>query len=289
MVRFRTEILSVKGLRKSNEDSLLVRKLSRKTYILAIADGMGGMTGGDIASKSVLTSILDFLKREIKRNDMQINLKEILKKSFLVGQTCIADNIAVKPQLKGMGTTLTAVLIRDGKYVWGNLGDSRIYLLSEGNMRQITEDHSYIQEYIKKYKNEVSNPIINQYKNIVTKIIDGGLDIPDVYPEDVDNEVLKKGDVFLLCSDGLIIDKTKDYSGLFEGIIYNNKSMKNTVKELIKWALDNGSDDNVSIVLAKFGTLKKQKPLEDDNTVRILPADKSGTDLITNRNDEELC
>lgn len=287
MLRLRTEILSHKGLRDSNEDNLTNQKLARRTYLLAIADGMGGMTGGNIASKIVLRSVVDFLKREIKRKDIQINLKALLDKSFLVGQTSIADKVASDPQLKGMGTTLTAVLIKDGKYVWGNLGDSRIYLLSDGNMKQITEDHSYIREYIKSYKNEISNPIISQYKNIVTKIIDGGLDKPDIFPETADFETLNKGDMFLLCSDGLIIDKIKDYSGFFEGIIYNNRSMKKTAKELIKWALDNGSDDNVSVVLGKFGALKRQKPLEDDNTIRILPKDSSESDLMINRMDKE--
>ena len=238
---------------------------------MAIADGMGGMKGGDVASKSVLLSVIDFLKKEINRKDLQINPKELLKKSFLVGQTCIADKIASNPQLKGMGTTLTAVLIIDGKYVWGNLGDSRIYLLSDGNMQQITEDHSYIQEYIRNYKNEVSNPILTQYKNIVTRIIDGGLDKPDIYPEEVEYEIIKRGDMFLLCSDGLIIDKTKDYSGFFKEIIYSKKSIKRTARELIKWALDNGSDDNISIVLGRYGNLLKRKSTEDDNTVRILP------------------
>jgi len=285
-VRFKTEILSHKGLRKSNEDNLTNSKLARRTYLLAVADGMGGMTGGDLASKSVLLTITDFLKKEIKRKDIQFNLKELLEKSFLVGQSCIADIIAANPHLNGMGTTLAAVLIKDGKYVWGNLGDSRIYLISDGTMKLITEDHSYIQEYLKNYKNEVSSPIISQYKNIVTKIVDGGLDKPDIFPESADYENLNRGDLFMLCSDGLIIDKTKDYSGFFEGIIFKNRSMKKTVKELINWALDNGSDDNISVVLGRFGPLKNQKPIEDDTTIRILPKDKSGSDLTVNKNDQ---
>ncbi|MBN1187436.1 MAG: serine/threonine-protein phosphatase [Bacteroidales bacterium] len=286
-MRLKTEILSHKGLRKSNEDNLTDKKLASRTYFLAVADGMGGMAGGDLASKSVLLSITDFLKKEIKKKDIQLTLKELLEKSFLVGQTCIADKIAANPQLKGMGTTLAAVLIKDRKYVWGNLGDSRIYVISDGTMKLITEDHSYIQDYLKNYKNEVSSPIITQYKNIVTKIVDGGLDKPDIFPKSADYETLNRGDMFMLCSDGLIIDKTKDYSGFFEGIIYRNRSMKKTAKELINWALDNGSDDNISVVLGRFGSLKKQKPVEDDTTIRILPKDKSGSDLTINKNDQE--
>lgn len=102
-----------------------------------------------------------------------------------------------------------------------------------------------------------------------------------------DYEVLNKGDIFLLCSDGLIIDKTKDYSELLEEIIFNGKSLKKITKELITWALNNGSDDNISVVIGRFGPIKRQKSLEDDNTIRILPKDKIGSDLTINKNDQE--
>ncbi len=287
MARLKTEILSHKGLRNNNEDNVTAIKLARRTYFLAVADGMGGMIGGDLASKSVLSSVTDFIKKEIKKNYSQIILKDLLEKSFLVAQTCIADKISANPQLKGMGSTLAAVLIKDGQYVWGNLGDSRIYLINDGVVKLITEDHSYIQDYLKNYKYDLNTTVINQYKNIVTKIIDGGLDKPDIFPESADYEILNIGDVFLLCSDGLIIDKTKDYSELFEEIIFNSKSLKKIAKELIAWALNNGSDDNISVVIGRFGPIKRQISTEDDNTIRILPKDKTGSDLTINKNDLE--
>jgi len=285
MVRLKTAIITEKGLRISNEDNIANTKLAKRAYFLSVADGMGGTAGGEIASKSVLISITEFLKKEIK--DRRLTLKELLEKSFLVGQTCLADKISAKPSLNGMGTTLTAVLIKDGKYVWGNLGDSRIYLMSDGNMRLLTRDHSYIQDYIKNYNQNVSDQIISKYRNIVTKIIDGGVDKPDIFPQSTDYETLNRGDLFLICSDGLIIDKTKDYTSIFETILRKNKSLKKTAKELIRWALDNGSDDNISVVLGQFGNLKKRKQsLEDENTIRILTKGKSESGTSTESTDQ---
>ena len=185
-----------------------------------------------------------------------------------------------------MGTTLTAVLIQDRRYAWANIGDSRIYLLSNWQMKLITEDHSYIQDYIKNFKKEIPETIISQYKNIVTKVIDGGLDKPDIYPENGDSENLKEGDLFLLCSDGLIIDKVKDYSGLFFDFFDHKKALKKIARNLVDWALYNGSEDNVSVVLGKYGSIKKgeiDKPLinqtdDDLQTVRILTTKESTSD-----------
>jgi len=285
-LEFRTEKLSVKGRRNQNEDNCLVVKLDKGVYFLAVADGMGGMSGGYIASKIVLSAIEEYLQNDLKKSGNQEKLKDILSKAFLIGQTRVADYIRLNPKFKGMGTTLTAVLIRDRRYAWANIGDSRIYLLSNLQMKLITEDHSYIQDYIKNFKKEIPETIISQYKNIVTKVIDGGLDKPDIYPENGDSENIKEGDTFLLCSDGLILDKVKDYSGHFFDFINHKKSLKKIGRDLVDWALNNGSDDNVSVVLGRQGSIKKSEidtqltiQTDDDlKTVRIVTTKESPND-----------
>lgn len=285
-LEFRTEKLSVKGRRDQNEDNCLAVKLDKGVYFLAVADGMGGMSGGNIASKIVLSAIEEYLRNDIKKSGNNEKLKDILSKAFLIGQTRVADYIRINSKFRGMGTTLTAVLIQDRRYAWANIGDSRIYLLSNWQMKLITEDHSYIQDYIKNFKKEIPETIISQYKNIVTKVIDGGLDKPDIYPENGDSENLKEGDLFLLCSDGLIIDKVKDYSGLFFDFFDHKKALKKIARNLVDWALYNGSEDNVSVVLGKYGSIKKGEidtPLinqtdDDLQTVRILTTKESTSD-----------
>jgi PPM family protein phosphatase len=285
-LEFSIEKLSVKGLRNQNEDNCLAIKIDKGVYFLAVADGMGGKSGGYIASKNVLSALEKYLKNDLKKSGEQNSLKDILTKAFLLGQDTIADYIRMHPKYKGMGTTLTAVLIRDRRYAWANIGDSRIYLLSNLQVKLITEDHSYINDYLKNFKKEIPETILSQYKNIITKVIDGGLDRPDIYPQNGDSETLKEGDTFLLCSDGLILDKTKDYSEHFFDFINQKKSLTKIGRDLVDWALFNGSDDNVSIVLGRQGSVKKSEndmqvtiqPDDDPQTVRILPVQEGHSD-----------
>jgi len=210
MNQFKSEVFSVKGLRSHNEDNCVAHRISRDTFFLAVADGMGGKAGGELASRLAISSVIEYLNTEFKDARKEKNLKAILEKSFLIAQTAIADHNATLPGLRGMGTTLTALLIDHNRYVWGNLGDSRIYILTEGKLHLITEDHTYLQDFLIKQKKELPQNIINQYKNVVTKIIDGGIDKPDVFPSGKDWNELKQGDLFILCSDGLIIDKMEE-------------------------------------------------------------------------------
>jgi protein phosphatase len=268
---FTSEVLSVQGLRDNNEDSCLSVRLENNAYFMGVADGMGGEAGGEIASKAVLKSVSEFLKKEIKNTDAAKGLKELLERSFLVAQTAIAEIVKGNPELQGMGTTLAAVLIKDNRYVWGNIGDSRVYLRNNNQLSLATRDHTYIEDFIRTHNKELPAAIIAQYSNIVTKIIDGGSDIPDIYPSSEIPLTLHEGDLFLLCSDGLIIDKTLDYSEFFEEMIYSGKSFADVAQNLVSWALENGSTDNISIVLGLYGNLKERESKAEMKTVRILP------------------
>lgn len=275
---FTSEVLSVQGLRDNNEDSCLSVRLENNSYFLAVADGMGGEAGGEIASKAVLKSVSEFLKKEIKNTNAGNGLKELLERSFLAAQTTISEIVKVNPELQGMGTTLAAVLIKDNRYVWGNIGDSRVYIRNSKQLGLATRDHTYIEDFIRTHNKELPAAIIAQYSNIVTKIIDGGSDIPDIYPSSENHLTLNEGDLFLLCSDGLIIDKTIEYSEFFEEMIYGDKSLAATLQNLVKWALENGSTDNISIVLGLNGILKERESKAEMKTIRILPDENIKSD-----------
>ena len=275
---FTSEVLSVQGLRDNNEDSCLSVKLENNSYFMAVADGMGGEAGGEIASKAALKSVSEFLKKEIKNTDTGKGLKELLERSFLVAQTTILGIVKGNPELQGMGTTLAAVLIKDNRYVWGNIGDSRVYLRNSKQLGLATRDHTYIEDFIRTHNKELPAAIIAQYSNIVTKIIDGRSDTPDLYPSSEIPLTLNEGDLFLLCSDGLIIDKTVDYSDFFEEMVYGDKSLAVTAQNLVRWALENGSTDNISIVLGLNGTLKERESKAEMKTIRILPDENIKSD-----------
>lgn len=260
----------MRGKREKNEDACIACKIGDFTFFLAIADGMGGKAGGDIASNLVISSVRDYLQSVFENTVTDSDLKIILEKAFLLSQTAVADNVSLMPELRGMGTTLSVILIHNYNYVWGNIGDSRIYLLHGEKVKLITEDHTYVADYLKSGKKELPQNILSQYNNMVTRIVDGGTDRPDIYPSMKECERLTEGDILLICSDGLVVDKTSDMSQKLREIINKKSSLRRIVKKLINWALDNGSDDNVTIVIGKYGSFRDEDSEEDPKTIRIV-------------------
>ena len=281
MTRIRTEIKSNKGRRTSNQDACIALKLLRNTYLLAIADGMGGVAGGEIASNLVIESIKNYLRLAFKKGINPSQLKGVLKESFMIAQDVLREEIEKDPQLEGFGTTLTVVLIHNQHYVYGNIGDSRIYLYLNGVMEQISEDHSYVQDYLNSNDGKLPNNVLNKYGNYVTRIIDGGQDKPDIFPFEKDFGELHKGDLFLLCSDGLIIDKTHSHADIFTEILTNQRSLKKSANHLVKWAFENGSDDNISVVLGLVKSVSNKKFIIENNS------EESEEDFKTSRIDKE--
>ncbi len=251
--------ISFIGRRKNNQDSYLALKLSDDIYFFAVADGMGGAVGGKKASELVLQSAREILGERLKKGIRPGDLKNVLSDIYENAQRSIAKAVEEKPELKGMGTTLSCVLILGNKYVVGNLGDSRVYLLRNGQLHQITEDHTYIQDYKKKTGRDADPNILKQYGHLLTRSIDGGKDRPDLFPLEKDYELLVESDVFLICSDGLITDKTSEDTSLFRNYILGTKSLRQAAESLVSMAYYQGSGDNISVVLAAYGKPKRKK------------------------------
>jgi serine/threonine protein phosphatase PrpC len=252
MYKFLTSIYSEKGKRENNEDASAAVQIGDDTYFLAVADGMGGKDGGEIASKMVISSVSEYFSNTFKNSISENDLKGILEEAFHAAQTTIGDFTSNFPELKGMGSTLTILLVHGKNYVWGNIGDSRLYILQDTSIKLITNDHTPFAEYLKSGGEELPQKVMERYSNIVTRIVDGGKDKPDIYPLAEESNLLEEDSMFLLCSDGLILDKSIDMGPTFQNFIKNNVSMREISENLIKWALENGSDDNISVVLGKF-------------------------------------
>jgi len=252
MYKFLTRICSETGRRENNEDACTALRIDANTYLLAIADGIGGKEGGEIASKIVISSVSEYFTNIFKNSPSEISLKGCLEEAFFVAQSTIRDYVGYSPGLKGMGTTLTILLLDNKKYVWGNIGDSRLYLIQNDGAKQITTDHTHIAAYLKGGGEVLPPKVMDQYKNIITRIVDGGNDKPDIYPLDAESSLLQEDDIFLLCSDGLIVDKTIDLSQIFLQILKKNIPLADISDSLVKWALENGSDDNITVVIGAF-------------------------------------
>lgn len=270
MQKFRTAISSISGRRAKNEDNCTVLELGKHTHFLAVADGMGGIKGGEIASRITIDAIEDYLRELFIEDPRPEELKDILSQCFIKAQTRIAEEVKENPALQGMGTTLAALLINRDDYVWGNIGDSRVYILSGGTMRLITEDHSYIQEYLNKSSDKLPAHILSQYGNVVTRIIDGGNDVPDIFPDKEHYLTLHKGDLFLLCSDGIVIDKTEDLTHFLREFIDEGRSLKKMAGNIVSWAFERGSTDNISVVLGSSGSIKKVKKQDTEHKTIVI-------------------
>jgi PPM family protein phosphatase len=261
---------SFQGRRKNNEDSCIAIQLDVNNIILAVADGMGGAAAGEIASKIAV----DVLKQHIAEILTEINettdFKGILSEAYSVIQAAIRKKTEESPELKGMGTTLALLWFYKNQYVWANLGDSRIYFLNQKIIKQITKDHTYIQDFIDRHGEQVPPEIPAQYGNYITRSLDGGDDVPDVFPLNKPFETLPDDSAFLLCSDGLIPDKLGKPDEHYQSIFLGKRTLKQACEAFIKFAYDKGSTDNITVVLAEFGRVKRSLTRISKKSFRVL-------------------
>lgn len=250
--------LSFTGRRDNNQDACVVNYFGNSTCFLAVADGMGGVHGGQIASNLILKHAQKILQETLPDNLQPDELKETISKVFNTAQQALSDRIKEEPELSGMGTTLTAVLIKDNKFVWGNIGDSRIYLLRKKEFKQLTDDHTYVEEYKKTNSEEIPDNILEQYSHYLTRAIDGGADSAEIFPEDKNYEELEDGDVLLLCSDGMITNKANTDTETIKKYILGTDSVKDAAQNLVTQAYENNSKDNISVIVAEHGNLKRE-------------------------------
>lgn len=287
MLKFQTYSLSIKGRRETNQDTCLIFKPREDVLFLAVADGMGGCANGQIASQTVIECCKNILSDYFKSDVKPSQLKEILIHLFNQAQKSVRTKVEEDPQLSGMGTTLACVLILNDKYVWGNIGDSRIYQISNSKISQITSDHTHIQDFLNQHNVKISDKVLRNYGHYLTRSIDGGTDEADILPDVVPYEELKEGDTFLLCSDGLITNKVeKDEENILK-YLSGTKNLEEAAENLIGRAFTNGSNDNITVVLCEYGSVKRKKiklsyyKLPDDEKINSNLIYKSKTKIIT--------
>ena len=238
--------------RKANQDSFCICELGDKAILCAVFDGMGGHAGGETASRiacekfktvvcETLTAKLDSQTQTIDATKTQ--LFNVLCKAADVANTAVFDAAAENEELHGMGTTLAAVLI-NGPYIYTiNIGDSRVYLISDSEIKQISHDHSYVQYLIDIGEITEEEAKTNANKSIITRAVGTSESI------EADTFVAEsEGMCVLLCTDGLT--NHVDNSGIFD-IISQGCCAKDTVDKLIDTANENGGSDDITAILVR--------------------------------------
>jgi Serine/threonine protein phosphatase len=239
-MKFDSWYLTDKGLRRdSNQDSCLI---NRELGLFIVADGMGGHSGGEVASSMAVETVEHIM---LQPNISKISPRELLQNCYEEASSRIFDTAAnERPELAGMGTTMVMAYLR-GKHLYvGNVGDSRCYMFKKPNLWQITEDHSLLNEQLR--AGVMSEDQVRQFvgRNVITRSV--GYE-REVYPDIIEREVAP-GEIFLLCSDGL--------SGLVTdqriAEILNQNTPDKAVKACVEQALQNGGDDNVTVMILHF-------------------------------------
>lgn len=219
-------------IRDGNQDSVYAGP-----RLLAVADGMGGMAAGDVASNIVI-GVLAPLDEDVSGGD----LIDRLRQAVSAANQQLRETVEANPQMEGMGTTLTAMLFSGSKVGLVNVGDSRTYLFREGQLVQITKDDTYVQMLVDEGRISPEEAGSHPQRSLLTRALDGR----EVDPEYSVREV-RPGDRYLLCSDGL--------SGVVshETIAETLRDFRNPdecVERLVQLALRGGGPDNVTVIVA---------------------------------------
>lgn len=229
-------------VRSTNEDACFVL-LPDRVYVLA--DGVGGGNSGEIASRTAVSEIANYVvEHPISRMMDRYEIVGYLKKAIDKANTKIYTMARTYEENSGMATTTVVLYVRRGKAYIGNVGDSRAYLYRKGELTQLTEDHTYVNSLVKAGILSREEAEHDERKNVIIKALGAEPQVePDFFQVDI-----KVGDILLCCSDGLYDELTDEE---IIRCIKKNESMTDLAKELVEKANDNGGRDNITIISLK--------------------------------------
>lgn len=229
-------------VRSVNEDSMTTFD-SPNGRVVVVCDGMGGQNAGDVASQLAVTVIQDILS-----DNTFPSPEEAITRSIIAANQAILRRASQDESLSGMGSTCVMVIIKEGKVYYGSVGDSRIYYISNGMIRQITKDQSYVQTLVDEGRITQEAAEHHQDKNQITN----ALGIENMTPPVVCQMPIapEPGSVFLLCSDGL--SGMINNNAILTTLSNSNVSLNERAQQLVSLANAAGGLDNITVQLIEF-------------------------------------
>lgn len=228
------------GYKRSNNEDCFGYDLS--TQIFVVCDGMGGLAAGEVASSTAVGELVQFFNQSTAPG---VESEERLYYSILHANQQVCALAQSREDLQGMGTTLVSACVDGRKLVIGNVGDSRAYFLRDGECIQITHDHSYIAEQVRKGAMSEADAGSSPFQSLITRAIGTSESVePDIFTTSVES-----GDTLLLTTDGLT-----RYAGCAEigNLVRRAPDLKTACHALIDTVLQQGAVDNVTCVLVRF-------------------------------------
>lgn len=227
-------------VRENNQDALDYGTLSENAQYAVVCDGMGGANGGNIASE-IAVGIIGSRIRDAFSAERNGNWAEhMLESAMAAANIGVFDRARQQPELSGMGTTVVAVITCGRMAYISHVGDSRLYLFRGEELRQITRDHSVVQEMIESGQITEEQAKSHPRRHFITR----ALGVTDNESGEYDELELQAGDRLLLCTDGLT--NMVEPGGILQLL---KQSAKTAVEALIQAALDSGGTDNITVLL----------------------------------------
>ena len=247
------------GLRREvNEDSFL---FIPRNHFWVVADGMGGHAGGQVASSLTVETVaaayiqrLAQAEQSTLNNGARLNIPLLIEQAVREACARVFDTARERPELTGMGSTVTLMAVYGSVAYFGHVGDSRAYLVRDDDIFQITEDHSLVQEQVAAGLITAEQARVSVMRNIITRSIGFERDVE----VDTGAVPMKRGDLFLLCSDG-VTGHIEDRE-IFD--VVRGSDRRRVPQRLIEMANERGGEDNSTVVVAfVVGGRGRHRPL----------------------------
>jgi len=250
---------SIAGQRPYQEDNVLAKSLDDGRTLVAVADGMGGHAAGDVASALAMETLVD-----------AIEAGQSLSSAFTLANSAVHTK-SREPGKQGMGTTLVAALVDGGEFHVANVGDSRCYLMTGDGIQQLSEDHSFVAEAMKRGQSE-EEALTSKFKDALTRSI--GID-EEVQVDTFGPFPVEDGTALFLCSDGLYKvmnnDRIRSLFGLSGG-------PRGAAQSMVATAFEDGSDDNISVAIAEWGEVTRERQMGTMPIEFVPPSADDGAD-----------
>ena len=233
-------MIDVGRKREVNQDYIFVSNepLGNLPNLLIVADGMGGHRAGDFASRYAVETL-----KEDLANSTEDGPEAMIRKAIQSANQKLIEAARQDARLEGMGTTLVVATVIEHTLYFANVGDSRLYLLHD-TIKQLSKDHSFVQEMVRLGGIDAEEAKHHPDKNIITRAV-GAREKVEV---DFFEYRLKKGDMILMCTDGLS-NMIEDEEMLV--IVKSSRDIVEAVERLVERANDNGGNDNIGVILAE--------------------------------------
>jgi PPM family protein phosphatase len=237
-------------VREHNEDAVFA---DMDIGLMVLADGMGGYNAGEVASALAIKTVADMVQAGLERetrssvDDSSGLMRQsiVLRNAIIRANKIIWQTAQTQPQCRGMGTTIAACLFHDNRVSIAHVGDSRVYRLRKNRFEQLTLDHSLLQELVDRGFFSQEEAMRSANRNYVTR----ALGVEPAVEVEVQEDTVRKDDIYLLCSDGLS-DMVED-EDIHLTISTFSANLKTGGEQLVQLANANGGRDNISVCLAQ--------------------------------------